>query len=79
MPRRESDGLHLANGVRATGDDVYVYEMGGVIPERRLDISADVVAPRGLVWAPDGDSLHVVTQPPAGGPPTLHVVGDPTL
>jgi hypothetical protein len=72
------DGFHLANGVRATGDDVYVYEMGGVIPESRLDVSSDVVAPRGVTWSPDSSRLYVVTQPPAGGEPTLHVVNNPT-
>jgi sugar lactone lactonase YvrE len=72
------DGFHIANAVRATGDDVYVYEMGGVIPERRLDVSTDVAAPRGIAWSPDSDDLYVITQPPAGGPPTLHVERDPT-
>ncbi|MEJ3749691.1 hypothetical protein WEI85_45835 [Actinomycetes bacterium KLBMP 9797] len=72
------DGFHLANGVRATGDDVYVYEMGGVVPEQRLDVSTDVVAPRGVTWSPDSERLYVVTQPPAGGPPELHVEYDPT-
>jgi sugar lactone lactonase YvrE len=73
------DGFHLANGVRATGDDIYVYEMGGIIPEERLNVSTDVVAPRGVTWSPDSETLYVVTQPPAGGPPELHVENDPTL
>jgi DNA-binding beta-propeller fold protein YncE len=68
------DGFHVANGVRANGDDVYVYETGGVVPERRLDLTGDVVAPRGITWSPDSQRLYVVTQPAAGGPPTLRVV-----
>jgi sugar lactone lactonase YvrE len=72
------DDFHVANGVRATGDDIYVYETGGVVPERRLDITDDVLAPRGLVWSPDSRTLYAVTQPPAGTTPTLHVIHDPT-
>jgi sugar lactone lactonase YvrE len=73
------DGFHIANGVRSTGDDVYVYEMGGVVPEERLDVSSDVMAPRGLAWSPDSERLYVMTQPPAGGSPELHVERDPTV
>jgi sugar lactone lactonase YvrE len=67
------DGYHIANGVRSTGDDVYVYEMGGVQPERRIDVGTEVVVPRGVTWSPDSDRLYIVTQPPAGGAPSLHV------
>ncbi|SCL62225.1 YncE family protein [Micromonospora yangpuensis] len=69
-----ADDLHIAVGVRATGDDVYVYELGGVIPTERLDLTGDVLAPRGLAWSADGDTLYAVSEPPAGGSPTLHVV-----
>ena len=72
------DDYHVANGVRATGDDIYVYETGGVVPERRIDITTDVLAPRGLVWSPDSETLYAVTQPAAGGAPTLHVIDNPT-
>jgi YVTN family beta-propeller protein len=72
------DGFHIANGVRANGNDVYVYEIGGVVPERQLDLTADVVAPRGITWSPDSQRLYVVTQSAAGGAPTLHVVSNPT-
>ncbi|MDG4822021.1 hypothetical protein O7635_09155 [Asanoa sp. WMMD1127] len=73
------DGFHIANAVRSTGDDVYIYEMGGVIPEQRLNVSTDVVTPRGIAWSPDSDDLYVITQPPAGGPPTLHVERNSTV
>ncbi|MEU8236181.1 hypothetical protein AB0C12_41880 [Actinoplanes sp. NPDC048967] len=72
------DDYHVANGVRASGDDIYVYETGGVVPERRIDLSSDVLAPRGLVWSPDSETLYAVTQPAAGGAPTLHVIDNPT-
>lgn len=72
------DGYHLAVGVRATGDDVYVYEIGGVVPERRLNLTGNVLAPRGLRFSPDSETLYAISQPPAGGAPTLHVVHDPT-
>ena len=71
------DDYHVANGVRATGDDIYIYETGGVVPEARIDVSTDVLAPRGLIWAPKGDHLYAITQPPTGGAPTLHVFHDP--
>lgn len=71
------DGFHLAAGVRSTGDDVYIYEIGGVVPERRIDLSDDVLAPRGLTWSPDSDTLYAVTVPPAGGAPTLRVLRYP--
>ncbi|MGW4947750.1 YncE family protein [Actinoplanes sp. NPDC004185] len=71
------DDYHVANGVRATGDDIYIYETGGVVPEARIDISTDVLVPRGLVWSPDSTHLYAITAPPAGGAPTLHVIHDP--
>jgi hypothetical protein len=37
-----------------------------------------VLAPRGLVWSPDSETLYAVTQPAAGGAPTLHVINNPT-
>lgn len=71
------DDHHVANGVRASGDDIYVYETGGVIPENRIDLGSDVLAPRGLLWSPDDQHLYAITVPPAGGAPTLHVIHDP--
>lgn len=72
------DDFHVANGVRATGDDIYVYETGGVVPERGIDITDDVLAPRGLTWSPDSETLYAVSVPPTGSAPTLHVIDNPT-
>ncbi|MEV6492323.1 hypothetical protein AB0M20_27420, partial [Actinoplanes sp. NPDC051633] len=70
------DDGYVVNGVRAAGDDIYIYETGGVVPEERIDVSTDVLAPRGLTWSSDMEHLYAVTVPPAGGPPTLHVIHD---
>ncbi|GAB7038304.1 MULTISPECIES: hypothetical protein [Catenuloplanes] len=69
------DGGYPATGVRSTGDDVYVYEIGGVQPERRVDLGNDVVlAARGLAWRPAEPWLYAITTPPAGGAPGPHVL-----
>ncbi|MDP9794714.1 hypothetical protein J2S43_003226 [Catenuloplanes nepalensis] len=69
------DDAYLATGVRSTSDDIYVYEIGGVQPERRIDLGNDVVlAARGLAWRPAESWLYAVTVPPAGGAPSLHVL-----
>lgn len=61
--------------MRATGDDIYVYETGGVQPVRRIDLGDDVVlAARGLAWRPAESWLYAITTPPAGGAPSLHVL-----
>lgn len=70
------DDCYVVSGVRSTADDIYLYETGGVVPEKRIDISDDVLAPRGLTWSDDMEHLYAVTVPPAGGAPELHVIHD---
>ncbi|GLY93882.1 hypothetical protein [Actinoplanes sp. NBRC 103695] len=70
------DDCYVVSGVRSTGDDIYLYETGGVAPEKRIDISEDVLAPRGLTWSDDMEHLYAVTLPPTGGAPELHVIHD---
>lgn len=68
------DDEHIAHGVRTSGDDVFIYHPGDATAERTLDVTSDVLAPRGLAWSADNRTLYAVTEPPAGGAPTLHVV-----
>ncbi|MFG1605154.1 YncE family protein [Actinoplanes sp. NPDC049265] len=70
------DDCYVVSGVRATGDDIYLYETGGVVPEKRIDITDDVLAPRGLTFSDDMEHLYAVTVPAAGGAPELHVIHD---
>jgi hypothetical protein len=70
------DDCYVVSGVRAAGDDIYLYETGGVVPERRIDITGDVLAPRGLIFSDDMEHLYAVSVPAAGGAPELHVIHD---
>jgi YVTN family beta-propeller protein len=70
------DGKRLAGGVQNPDDDIVVYKIGKSDPDRRIDISEDVLAPRGLAWSADSKRLFAVTQGPLGGAPTVRVAVD---
>ncbi|MGI5149608.1 YncE family protein [Plantactinospora sp. CA-294935] len=74
------DSRYLAIGRNTSGrEDVLVYEVGGVLPEKRVDLnSGEVAATRGLAWSGDLKYLFVVTQQATSSIPALEVVSRPT-
>lgn len=68
------DDRYLALGIQNPGDDVFVYEPGGVLPVDRLDVTTDVVALRGLAWSKYAGELFVITVGANGGSPTLRII-----
>lgn len=74
------DGGHVAAGVATSGeDDVVVYQVGGTLPVKAIQVErTEVVATRGVAWSGDGKRLFVVSQPADGTQPRLNVVTDPT-
>ncbi|WP_410648998.1 YncE family protein [Amycolatopsis sp. cmx-4-54] len=58
------DDLYLAAGALTTdGNDVLIYEVGGVTPVNTVSLdSGETVQPRGLSWSADQDHLFVVTR-----------------
>ncbi|GLY93916.1 hypothetical protein Acsp02_11720 [Actinoplanes sp. NBRC 103695] len=68
------DDQYLALGIQNPGNDVLIYEPGGVLPVNRLDITEDVVALRGLAWSEYATKLFVITVVTSSGPPTLRII-----
>jgi YVTN family beta-propeller protein len=70
------DGKLVGLGIQNPADDVVVYKLGATDPKRHIDLTDDVLAPRGLAWSADSKTLFVVTQPVTGGAPTVHAVSN---
>lgn len=58
------DGAFVAAGALTTdGNDVLVYEVGGVTPVNTVSLdSGETALPRGLAWSGDQDYLFIVTR-----------------
>ncbi|MCW6009390.1 hypothetical protein K1W54_33330 [Micromonospora sp. CPCC 205371] len=74
------DGAYLAIGRNTSGnDDVWVYEDGGSVPVKTIDLaSGDVVATRGVAWSSDLKRLFVVVQSANSAVPSLETISRPT-
>jgi YVTN family beta-propeller protein len=72
-----SDGKYIAAGVRNPRDDAYLYLTGGAEPQNILNLTDEVLAPRGLIWAEGTKRLFAITRPANGTAPTLKVITFP--
>ncbi|ALG10542.1 hypothetical protein AOZ06_29870 [Kibdelosporangium phytohabitans] len=71
---------HIATGA-ITGDnkDILVYKLGASVPAKTFALgTGDVVAPRGLAWAAEGNRLFVVSQHDNEPEPQLSVFTNAT-
>lgn len=77
------DNTFLATAPGTSNDNangVLIYQVGGSVPVNIADTwpTGNIVATRGIAWAPDLSKLFVITQPDNTTTPTLRVIPHPT-
>lgn len=72
-------GFVAAAALTTDGNDVLVYEMGGVVPVNVVSLdSGETAFPRGLAWSAEQEYLFIVTRHDNEPEPHLEIERDPT-